>query len=188
MEKRTVQKRNNRSDTNSKSNMPQTPAYKKQAEVLHGSPHTQAAELDCFRVGMEEITRKFRFKVDNAMDKADQAARKGRRCKIVSKQSEKTVQHHRKLAKKVKANVENTFEYRLLKLVHRVIAVASNATKSAGKCALEYKKLAEAHVKTAHVVLNVTKKLKAVFHRASLPTASLEKAFPLPTTMTPRMP
>ena len=71
---------------------------------------------------MEEITRKFRFKVDNAMEKADQAARKGRRCKIVSKQSEKTVQHHRKLAKKVKANVENTFEYRLLKLVHRVIA------------------------------------------------------------------
>ena len=43
---------------------------------------------------------------------------------------------------------------------------------------MEYKKLAEAHVKTAHVVLNVTKKLKAAFHRASLPTASLEKHFP----------
>jgi hypothetical protein len=159
--------------------MPPTPTkIKNKLKYCMDHPHVHTKEIDCFRIGMEEISRKFRYKVDDALFKADQAARKGRRCKIVSKQSSKTVDHHKKLAKKIKKNIANTFEYRYLDLVHVVIETATNATKSAKECSIEYKKLALQRAKTANIILNVTKKLKKDFRENNLPTEGLEKHFP----------
>jgi hypothetical protein len=137
----------------------------------------------CFAVGMEELSKKFKGHVDDSLEKAEGLYAQSRRCKIVSSQTLSTAKHYQQLAKKTRENIQETYEYRLLKLSRKVIGLSKNASIAAHDCSKSSRKAAKKHTGVANYIINVSKSMVGQMLEKNMSVHHFQKHFPLNKTI-----